>query len=227
MKRVGINVDIGEGMAFDQELLQYATSANVGCGAHCGSPEITMEAIKRCRRAGVVVGAHPGYPDRENMGRLDWELADYDKAHALYRSLTDQLSPMEGLFKYIKPHGAFYHQTQIPGPHAGLLTALLAIHQCPLLGTAGTTHERVAAATGVKLIKEGFGDRRYILGTRKLMPRSQGDAMLTDPKEIREQVVELAESVDSICVHGDAEGCVDVIRTVRSALEDAGYEVGS
>lgn len=227
MKRIGINVDIGEGMPYDEELLKYATSANVGCGAHCGSPQITMEAIKKCRRAGVVVGAHPGYPDPENMGRVEWDLPDNDKTHALYRSLTEQLTPMEGLFAYIKPHGAFYHQTQVPSPHAGLLTALLAIHICPLLGTAGTTHERVAAASGVKLIKEGFGDRRYLPGTRKLAPRSEGNAMLTDPKEIQEQVLELAEDVDSICVHGDSENCVEIIRIVSSALEEAGYEVRS
>ena len=143
MKRVSINVDIGEGMPHDAELLKYATRANVGCGAHAASKEITLEAIRLCRKEGVKVGAHPGYPDPEHMGRTAWPLDNEEQAHALYQNLSDQLRLMEGMFEYSKPHGAFYHQTQTPGRHAGLLTALLAAYRWIVDSRDEATGERL------------------------------------------------------------------------------------
>jgi UPF0271 protein len=230
MKKVDLNVDIGEGFAYDEALLQFATSANVCCGEHAGSPELTLQTIEMCRRKGVRVGAHPGFPDRESMGR---RIPDAVTPYA--ESLTKQAQAAADWAAYIKPHGAFYNllslqasskeprtsaaigaaigMSKLTGLPLMLLPSSALFNLLPMLG--GMPHP----------IAEGFADRRYMADGR-LMPRSQPDAVLTDPDEIRAQVLELAPKVDSICLHGDTPGCLEFAEMVRKTLEDAGYEVG-
>jgi UPF0271 protein len=105
------------------------------------------------------------------------------------------------------------------------LVAVLQLLQLPLMGIAGTHHGHVATAAAVPLISEGFADRAY-LSDGRLVPRTESGALLSDPGLIGAQVLNLAERVDSICVHGDNPDCVKTAMLVRFALERAGYEVG-
>ena len=73
-RKIDLNVDIGEGFPHDRELLAFASSANVCCGTHAGSRELTIETVELCREHGLRVGAHPGYPDRASMGRQSIEV---------------------------------------------------------------------------------------------------------------------------------------------------------
>ena len=69
-RAIDLNVDIGEGFAFDESLLEFASSANICCGVHAGSAELTRETVEMCKAKAVRYGMHPGYPDRASMGRL-------------------------------------------------------------------------------------------------------------------------------------------------------------
>lgn len=221
MGRVDLNVDIGEGMPHDAALLRFATSANVGCGAHAGSPELSREVALLCRGLGVVVGAHPGYPDREAFGRAPWE----DPWKAL-DSLLAQTELLAGLgAAYVKPHGAFYNQSAGGGAAAEVLTELLRRFRLPLLGLAGTGHPVAAAEAGVRFAREGFADRR-LLPNGMLAPRSEPGAVLTGAEAVCRNVLSLAPHVDSICLHGDTPGGVALAEAVRRALAEAGHEVG-
>ncbi|HXH61443.1 MAG TPA: LamB/YcsF family protein [Fimbriimonadaceae bacterium] len=223
MKRVDINVDMGEGFAFDDELLHIATSANVCCGAHAGSPELTMQTVEKCRRLGVRVGAHPGVPDRENMGRLPLVLEGDDDAEALLQSLRGQMRLAS--WDYVKAHGALYNACAVPGRPADVMEALLREFPLPAMAMPGTRLEEVVSGLGSDLIREGFADRRYTeRGT--LAPRSEPGSVLSDPSEIAAQVVRLAARVDSICIHGDSPGCVEIAALVRETLVANGYGVG-
>jgi lactam utilization protein B len=70
---IDINADVGEGCD-DEALLPFLTSANVACGMHAGSPGLMDRTVALALERGVRVGAHPGYADRENFGRIEIDL---------------------------------------------------------------------------------------------------------------------------------------------------------
>ena len=224
MKTIDLNVDISEGFPYDRELLKFATSANVCCGAHAGSAELSHETAILCQAMGVRIGAHPGYPDRENFGRLSWSDHEAMESGALFHSLVEQVNSLGTPVAYIKPHGALYNDSCTAGPAATLVASLISRFHAPLMGLPGTFHERIAEAAGFGFVREGFADRRTLADGR-LAPRSEPGAVITDPDEACRQAVSLAGHVDSVCLHGDGERAVELARAVRSALEQAGYEV--
>ena len=169
------------------------------------------------------VGAHPGFPDRESLGRAPFVIDDEQGRVHLLTSLTRQVSLAQ--WDYVKPHGALYHALTRPGPATVPLVAVLLHLQLPLMGLPGTHHEQIAYSADVPFIREGFADRAYTpQGT--LVPRSEPGAVLSDMRQIEEQSLVLAGRVDSICIHGDSPGCVEIAERVRSALERSGYGVG-
>ena len=223
MKRVDINVDVAEGFGFDDRLLEVATSANVCCGAHAGSVELCRSTVAKCRSRGIRVGAHPGFPDRGSLGRAPFKVEDEQDRVALLTSLSEQCSIEQ--WDYVKPHGALYNVSTRPGPATVPLVAVLLNLRIPLMGLPGTHHEHIAFAAEVPFIKEGFADRAY-LPSGLLVPRSEPGAVLDDPALIAKQVAVLAGRVDSICIHGDTHGCVEIAHLVHKTLRDGGYEVG-
>ncbi len=222
-RRIDLNVDIGEGFPFDEALLQFATSANVCCGAHAGSRELTHATIDLCRRHGKRIGMHPGFDNRAEFGRV---IPDAPSS-TLSRTLLGQAQEFMEIFPaaYIKPHGAWYNAivgSQAPGRFdpSRPLFQIVRMYKIPAMLLAG-----YRGLTDKWLIREGFADRGYQAdGT--LIPRSQPGAVLHDPDAVAAQVVRLAPSIDSICLHGDTAGCVEFAELVHRTLIDAGFEVG-
>jgi UPF0271 protein len=242
VKKIDLNVDIGEGFPYDESLLEFATSANVCCGAHAGSPDLTIETVALCQRKGVRIGMHPGYPDRESMGRQPGPFRE------AMLSLRSQITSFPaGVASYVKPHGALYnlsayaherlvatskaagssYRPPLEPEAAKLVEQLFTYAATPrrLMGLPQSGHELLANRADVELIREGFADRAY-LPSGKLVPRSEEGAMLQDPMEIRAQVLLLAPEIDSLCLHGDTPGCLEFAEMVTRTLVDAGYEVG-
>lgn len=224
MKKVDLNVDIGEGFDWDEELMQFATSVNICLGYHAGSPELTDQTLSRASQLGLRIGAHPGFPDREGFGRRYW--AETGIKGPVTRAVIRQLGKNADLVSYIKPHGAFYNESS---EHGGLvanaLVSTLVRYRKPLMGLDGSFHVVIAESVGVPLIREGFVDRRYSIDSL-LLPRKDPNSTIESIDEKVEQAVRLAETVDSLCIHGDSETSVQTIIEVRKALESAGYEVG-
>src|SRR5262249_57538231 len=71
--RIDRNADVGRGCD-DAALLPYLTSANVACGLNAGDAAVMDRTVALALERGVRVGAHPGYPDRENFGRRRMEM---------------------------------------------------------------------------------------------------------------------------------------------------------
>ena len=69
MTTIDLNADLGEGDAYDAELLKLVSSCNIACGGHAGDADSIASTIREALANGVSVGAHPGYPDREGFGR--------------------------------------------------------------------------------------------------------------------------------------------------------------
>ena len=64
-----LNADLGEGVGDDEAMLEIVSSANVACGGHAGDEASMRAALRAAKARGVVVGAHPSFPDRVNFGR--------------------------------------------------------------------------------------------------------------------------------------------------------------
>ncbi len=225
MRRIDINVDIGEGAGHDRDLLEFATSANVCCGVHAGDAETTCETIVLCHAMGVRVGAHPGYADRAHFGRRTLSELDEGQREGLYHQLVDQVRLVEQDAVYIKPHGGLYNDSCGFGDASTAVASLCMRFHLPLMGLPGTFHESIGEATGFGVIREGFADRRYGSDGR-LVPRSEAGSLITDLSEVADQVLARAGLVDSICVHGDGVRAVETVAVVRETLDSAGYEVG-
>src|SRR5436309_563960 len=105
--RIDLNCDLGEGCAFDAELMPLITSANVACGFHAGDPSTAAATLRAAKEHGVQVGAHPSFPDREQFGRR--ELARTEQQ--IFEDCVYQIGALAGLaqavgvsLRYIKPH---------------------------------------------------------------------------------------------------------------------------
>ncbi len=248
MGTVDVNSDLGEGfgqwtLGDDEALLDVVTSANVACGFHAGDPSTMRRVTRRCAGNGVAVGAQVSYRDLAGFGRrfIDVE-PDELTAEVLYQlGALDGFARVAGTrVRYVKPHGALYnaiveHEAQA----AAVVAAVVAYDPAlPVLGLPGSAWLRLAEQAGLTPVVEAFADRAYTpRGT--LVPRRDPGAVLTDPEQIAARCVAMAtgaavSDVDggelllapqSICVHGDTAGAVDIARRVREALEAADVSV--
>lgn len=228
---IDLNADLGEGAGFDAELLALVTSANVSCGGHAGDPATICETLELAKRYGVAVGAHPGYPDREHFGRRDVEPDEYRVyLLGLYQigALTTLARALEVEVRYVKPHGALYNQAaRDDAVAAGVLNAATWF-DLPLVGLPGSRLEALAEDEGHPFVAEGFADRRYRPdGT--LVPRTEPDAFVHDPKDAVAQVEWLVreKGVRTVCVHGDNPDAVAFAAAVRTALKAAGFTLAA
>ena len=231
--RIDLNADLGESAerwasGEDVALLKLVTSANVCCGAYAGDDELISATCAACVEHDVAIGAQVGCPDREGFGRVPMEMS----ADALRDEVADQIGhlvdlakPFDGQVTYVKPHGALYNTIVSDDGQAAAVVEAVRGAGLPLVGLPGAASLRLARAAGVSVVREGFADRGYTdEGT--LIPRSEPGALLSDPREAALQAVRLLhEGVDSICVHSDSPGALDIARAVLVALQYAGAEV--
>jgi UPF0271 protein len=223
---IDLNADLGESAerwasGEDLDLLSVVTSANVCTGAYAGDDDLLAATCAAAAERGVAVGAQVGYPDRDGFGRRPMEFAP----SVLAAEIAQQIAHLDAIARscgtvvtYVKPHGALYHRIIADPLQARAVRA--ALGDLPLMAMAGTQ-----PGGRPPDIAEGFADRGYADET-SLIPRGQPGDLLTDPTDVGAQAVRLLETgVDSICVHSDSPGAVQLARATRDALESAGAEV--
>jgi len=221
---INLNSDLAEGAGHDEEILANIDSANVSCGVHAGSLGETIRVCRRCAELGVEIGAHPGYDDRKNYGRVETGigLADYEALVAAQVAAIASVGPIA----YVKAHGALYHRAQADPEAAAALARVAARHGVGLVGQPGFGILAAAARAGLPGYREGFADRAYLPDGR-LRPRGEPGAVL-EPDEAVMQAIRLARSgdFDTLCVHGDSPGSERVAAAVRAGLREAGITTG-
>src|SRR5215470_15779829 len=118
MQPIDLNCDMGEvpeaiADGTQESLMQWLTSVNIACGGHAGDAE-TMEAtIRQAQKLGLAIGAHPGYPDKENFGRLELKMSPQAVSDFVFEQVTTLCQIAESLaakVTHVKPHGALYNQ---------------------------------------------------------------------------------------------------------------------
>jgi UPF0271 protein len=219
---MNLNSDLGEGAGAEAAILALVDSANVACGAHAGSVSISIATAWRCREMGVEVGAHPGFDDREQFGRVELPLS----AKEIEALIAFQVAGLAAVvpIAYVKAHGALYHRCQRDPDAADALARVAKAHGVGVLGQPGFEILAAAERAGIPAYREGYADRR-LMPDGSLAPRTQPGALL-NPEAAAKQAVEQAQSgrFDTICLHGDAEGAAELAAKVRQALRDAGVE---
>jgi UPF0271 protein len=234
-----LNADVGEGAGHDRDLFQWIDMANIACGYHAGGPDEMVEAVDLALSYGVAVGAHPGYPDRENFGRNSMDFSPEQIASLIVEqvgSLNEICQRAGAKIHYVKPHGALYHDmmTRIEVYEAILHATSCLIDDLALMIMARKDDEgdrRLAAGHGVPLLFEAFADRGY-RANGSLLDRGERGAVYTDTRQMVEQVVELGAygsitshcgskimiNADTVCVHGDNKASVNAAKEIHLAL---------
>src|SRR6266700_5550331 len=243
--RIDLNCDMGElpeaiADGTQEALLRSITSANVACGGHAGDERTMRTTIEQAMRAGVAVGAHPGYPDRENFGRLELKMSPDAVANSVYeqvRVLAEVAAKCGAKLVHVKPHGALYNQAVKNRELAEAITRGVGKYSkdLVLMGLAGSPMLDVFREAGFAVAAEAFADRRYEPdGT--LRSRKFEDALIRDPVEAGRQALgiveqgtvvasdgsEVAVDAQTICIHGDTPGAPQIAATVARTLREAG-----
>lgn len=228
-RTIDLNCDLGErdDPREDVLLLDVVTSVNIACGGHAGD-EGTMRVIARAAvEKGVALGAHPSYPDRANFGRiaLDMTARDVESLATLQIVSLARIARSLGVrLAHVKPHGALYHDasSQPDIARAIFRAAESAAPGAAIVLRAGSAGAASCRAAGACVREEAFADRAYERDG-SLRSRALPGAVIDDPDAAAAQA--LALRAGTICVHSDTPGALEIARTVRRALEDAGYRL--
>src|ERR1700679_3658166 len=225
MKTVDLNSDLGESfgvwqMGNDAAMIDVASSVTVACGFHGGDYDVMRKTVELAKARGVSVGAHPGYRDIHGFGRRPFYGMSVSEVENLVAYQIGALQAVAALVGYKVTH--------VKAGDRYLVFVVLANSKLVQAGEAAN----------LPMAHEIFADRAYE-DNGNLVSRKKPGSVLHDPKKIAERVVRMVQDgavvsvtgkvikmrTDTICIHGDTPGAVDIARGVRQALKDAGIEV--
>jgi len=251
--KMDINCDMGESfgaykLGLDEEVIKYITSANIACGYHAGDPLIMERTISLAKNHGVSVGAHPGFPDLMGFGRrnVDATLTEI-KGYVIY-----QIGALQAFAKaervnveHVKPHGALYLMAvEDEKISEAIVEAIASVDKnlifVALAGSKGEKMTKIGERIGLRVAYEAFADRAYT-PEGMLVSRKQPGAVIDDPEVAAQRALMMAKEgkvvaidgteitlrPDTLCVHGDTPGAINLVKRIRQTLTQAGVEVTS
>jgi UPF0271 protein len=219
-----LNLDAGEHDDEPDALYALAHALNVACGGHAGDDASMTRVLSAARMHGARAGVHPSYPDRAGFGRTTMEI----DREALVRSLQAQCAALARIARglgvplvHAKLHGALYHDANRDPilAEACVRAVLAALGPVVIVGPPKGALSQLCAREGLSYAREGFADRA-MREDGTLVPRSEPGALITDPSRAAAQALRLArDGCETICVHADTAGALEVARAVRAALD--------
>ncbi|QIE47476.1 LamB/YcsF family protein [Pseudohalocynthiibacter aestuariivivens] len=249
MRKIDLNCDMGESFGAytigdDAAMMKLVTSANVACGFHAGDPVVMRKTIRMARDLGVNVGAHPSFADLYGFGR---RRISGEKPEDLETQLIFQILSMRGMcgledhpMTHVKTHGAIGNMAASDPELAALCVRAVKAVDSNLIFVTLPYSETYKAAekAGIQVACEIYADRTYT-DKGELTPRSEAGAVIHDPKQSVAQVLEmvleghipttsgkrLPVEPETLCVHGDTPGAVDICRALRASLEEQGITI--
>ena len=250
MGTVDLNADLGESFGVwrlgdDDAMLDLVTSANVACGFHAGDAATLARTCRAAAERGVRIGAQVSYRDLAGFGRRFIDASPEDlTADVIYQigALQALAHAWGGSVSYVKPHGALYNA--IVTNHDQARAVAKAVHAVdpglPVLGLSGSAFFAAAQEVGLRTVPEAFADRAY-RADGQLLSRRLPNAVLHDVDEIADRVASMVTTgrvtavdgstipvtVESVCVHGDSPGAVQIANAVRDRLVADGVELNA
>lgn len=247
--KIDLNSDIGEGfgpwdMGNDAAMLEVASSVNVACGFHAGDSDIMLKTAKRAKERGVSIGAHPGYRDLHGFGRRpvpNMTSSEIETMVAYQIGALQAIAVLAGhKVTHVKAHGALSNVGCADDMTARAIAAAIKAVDPNLFFVVlpNSALVRAGEAAGLKLVNEVFADRAYE-DDAQLVSRSKPGAVLHDAAMIAKRVVRMVQDgaivaasgkvikvkIDTVCVHGDTPGAVEIAKVVRSELKNNGIEI--
>jgi 5-oxoprolinase (ATP-hydrolysing) subunit A len=246
MTTIDLNCDLGESfgpweMGNDAAMIELATSVNIACGYHAGDADIMRTTVELAKARGVSIGAHPGYRDLHGFGRRPFPGM---KASEIENLVAYQIGALQAIataaghkVTHVKAHGALSNVACEDDLTArAIANAIKAVD--PNLVFVVLANSRLVQAANLPMVNEVFADRAYE-DDGSLVSRRKPGAVLHDAEEIAARVVRMVQDgavvsvtgkvikmrIDTVCIHGDTPGAVDIARDLRKALKDAGIGV--
>ncbi|HXG72606.1 MAG TPA: 5-oxoprolinase subunit PxpA [Gemmatimonadaceae bacterium] len=247
-RTIDLNADVGEGSGdsrrgADASLLDLVSSASIACGFHAGDARTMRDTVCAARDRSVAIGAHPSYPDLPGFGRRELGTSpDHIRwaVHSQIDALANVCAQAGARLSYAKPHGALYNRATVDrDAAAAIVEAVTAFDPALcLLCPADSELATAAARAGLAHVAEAFADRAYQSDGR-LVSRERAGGVLSDPESAADRALALVlrgtiETIEgrslrleaqSICVHGDGDTALPMLRILRRRLEEAGIAI--
>ncbi|HJN87667.1 MAG: 5-oxoprolinase subunit PxpA [Dehalococcoidia bacterium] len=243
---IDLNCDMGESfgaykLGHDEEVIKYITSANVACGFHASDPTWMRWTVQLAEEHGVAIGAHPGFPDLQGFGRRNMVVSPEEaKNDVIYQIGALAAFTKTKKLQHVKPHGAMYNMAAGGGDLArAICEAVLEVDpEMILVVLTGTPWADLAEEMGLRVALEAFADRA-LNPDGTLVPRSLPGSVIHDPEELVARSIkmitegkataisgeEISVRADTLCLHGDTPGAVQLAADLRSKLVAAGVEI--
>jgi len=245
-RKIDLNCDMGESfgmykMGLDEQVIKHISSANIACGFHAGDPMWMRRTVRLAEENGVAVGAHPGFPDLVGFGRRTMSLSPEEvRDDMVYQIGALRAFTRNQKLQHVKPHGALYNQAvEDEGLSRAVCEAILEVDpEMAIVALAGSTWVGIAKEMGLRVAREVFADRA-LNSDGTLVSRSLPGAVIEDVQEVVRRGVELVTEgsteaisgetidvqADSLCLHGDTPGAVEMAEALRKELKEADVEV--
>ncbi|PZC51159.1 MAG: UPF0271 protein [Chloroflexi bacterium] len=243
---VDFNCDMGESfgqykLGCDEEVIKYITSASVACGFHAGDPQSMRYTVELAEKHRVAVGAHPGFPDLQGFGRRNMSVTPTE-AH---NDVAYQIGALQAFTKsyrlqHVKPHGAMYNMAVDNTDLAKAINeAVLGTDpEMIIIVLAGSPWADLARSMGLKVAEEAFADRA-LNADGTLVSRSKPGSIIHDLAEVVERSIQMVTEgkvkaitgedvsirADTLCLHGDTPGAIEMAKAVKSGLESVGVNI--
>jgi 5-oxoprolinase (ATP-hydrolysing) subunit A len=245
--QIDISCDMGESfgpwkMGFDEEMMQYISSANVAGGFHAGDPTTMRKTVALAKDHGVAVGVHPGYRDLVGFGRREMDVPP-DEIHdeIIYQlgALREFARFYDMEVQHVKPHGALYMvAARDEELSRAIIEAIQRVDPSLLLFCmqASVTYQ-LAQKMDQPVVAEFYADREYNDDGQIVFTRSVAEEL--DPEEVGDRVVravtekkvktqsgtDIDVASDSVCVHGDTPGAVRLAEAIARKLGENDIEI--
>ena len=243
LQTIDINVDVGEGVNNEDQLMSYISSCNIACGGHAGDLQTMRTVVKLAKQYDVKIGAHPSFPDKENFGRLPIEIS----SAGLFKSIREQINSLMTVLRdenaalhHIKPHGALYNLAVTNTSIATVIIEVMKSISLPI--KLYVPYKSVIAELAIKenipIVYEAFADRNYN-DNLTLVSRNKKNAIISDSEELFNHIfrmitqrkvktingVEVKIIVDTFCIHGDNPKAVSLIKDLNKKLAQSHINV--
>ncbi|MEP5339722.1 MAG: 5-oxoprolinase subunit PxpA [Algibacter sp.] len=240
---IDINVDVGEGMGNEAQIMPFISSCNIACGGHAGDLETIRMVVEIAKQHRVKIGAHPSFPDKENFGRVKMDMS----CAALFTSIKQQIETLQNvldqehrLLHHIKPHGALYNLAAVDTKVANVIVEVMKSLVLPikLYVPYKSVVAEVALQNDIAITYEAFADRNYNTDLT-LVSREEKNAIVTDADVMFEHVYHMVSKqkvktihnskikilAETFCIHGDNPNAVVLIKSLKKKLELNGINI--
>ena len=238
-----LNCDMGEGIGNDAAIMPFISSANIACGFHAGGADTMKQTIELALQYNVAIGAHPGFADKENFGRVEQQLTDeayYELVRIQLHIIQKHIDEAGAVMHHVKPHGALYNMSAKNYRLASIIAKAVKDHNPNLIlyGLSNSYSIDAAETLNIRTASEVFADRTYTdEGT--LTPRTQPNALITNEDESIQQVLQMITQqtvntinnntiqvkADTICIHGDGKHAISFAKKIAAALQERGIKI--